>query len=183
MKLLRYVITIVCIFCWFAAGAAEPTRAPKSRRPLVSFVGADTRFAKRQCLRITTKEAWILFWLEHAGKAGSPETYDKYRPSGAPEIDFSQCMVITITESPGTANAGIVAVSITEANEDITFDYDNLLYQFQEGNNAPGNAYGYFVLPLSTKRVVMRHNIQGYHSSIKKEAPVWKEVTRFEALK
>lgn len=183
LKLLRHVIAIVCIFCWIAVGVAEPTSAPKALRPLVLFVGADTRIAKHQCLRIATKEAWIKFWLEHAGKSGSPETYDKYRPSGAPEIDFSQCMVVTITESPGIANAGIVAVSISEAAEEITFDYDNMLYQFQEGNNAPGNAYGYFVLKLSPKRLVLRHNIQDYHSRIRKEPPVWKEVTRFEALK
>ena len=65
----------------------------------------------------------------------------------------------------------------------VTFDYDNMLYQFREGNNAPGNAYGYFVLPLSPKRLVLRHNIQDYHSRIRREPPVWKEVTRFEALK
>ena len=183
MKLLRHVITIVCVFCSFAAVAAEPTPAPKPLRPLVSLVGADTRIAKHQCLRIATREAWVRFWLEHAGKGGSPESYDKYKPSGAPEIDFSQCMVITITESPGTANAGITAVSITEAAEEITFDYDNMLYQFQEGTVAPGNAYGYFVLPLSTKRVVLRRNVQDYHSRINKEPPVWKEVIRFDALR
>ena len=152
-------------------------------RPLVSFVGADTRIAKVDFLRITTRESWIRLWLEHQGKAGRPEDYDKYKPSGAPEIDFERCMVIAITESPGPANAGIVAVSVSEAAQDITFDYDNMQYQYREGTCAPGNAYGFFVLPLSTKPVAVRHNVQDFQSRIKRDPPVWKEVKRFDALK
>jgi hypothetical protein len=40
-------------------------------RPLVSFVGADTRIAKTDYLRITTREAWAQVWLEHIGKPGA----------------------------------------------------------------------------------------------------------------
>ncbi|OYW19143.1 MAG: hypothetical protein B7Z55_09415, partial [Planctomycetales bacterium 12-60-4] len=100
----------------------------------------------------------------------------------APAIDFEQCMVIAVTESPGVLNAGIAAVSIVEAERELTFDYDNLHYQAIEGSSAPGNAYGYFVLPRSAKPIVVRHNVQESTSRYRGAPPVWEEVVRFPAI-
>ena len=151
-------------------------------RPLVSLVGADTRIARTECLRLTSKEAWIRLWVEHEGRGGWLENGDEGRSSGAPDIDFEQCMVIAITEA-GTPNTGIVASSITETAQEVTFDYDTAPYPSRrEGTSAPGNAYGFFVLPRSVKGVVVRHNVQDSASRTQGEPPVWKEVKRFEAL-
>jgi hypothetical protein len=149
-------------------------------RPLVSFVGADTRIAKTDYLRITTREAWVQLWLEHTGKPGTAAGHDPYQnPSGAPEIDFDQCIVVAITASPGNGVAGIKVVSISETAESVTLDFDLLAYQYFAGASAPGNAYGFFVLPRTAKPLVLRKNVA---NSMSRVPPVWKEVKRFEAL-
>jgi hypothetical protein len=150
-------------------------------RPLVSFAGADTRIARTECLRLTSKEAWIRLWLEHEGRGGRLEDDGEARTSGAPDVDFEQCMVIAITE-PGAANTRIVAASITETAQVVTFDYDHVPYPSRGGTTTPDQAYGFFVLPHSAKGVVVRHNVQNDGSRTQGEPPVWKEVKRFEAL-
>lgn len=155
----------------------------KPLRPLVSFVGADTRIEKTDYLRITTRDAWIQLWLAHTGKPGTPAEYGSpLNPSGAPEIDFAQCMVVAIIRSPGSAVAGIKVVSVIERPDAVIFDYDIMAYQFTEGVSgvsAPGNAFGYFVLPLSRKPLFLRCNITASMSRI---PAVWQEQRRFEAL-
>jgi hypothetical protein len=156
-------------------------RGDTQLRPLVAFFGADTRIARIDYLRITTAESWTQLWLEHVGKPGLAKEHDPYHnPSGAPEVDFSQCMVVAIILSPGSGCAGVNAVSITESPEAITFDFDAMAYQFRAGMSAPGNAYGYFVLPRSDKPLVLRKNVT---TSMTRVPPVWKEVKRFEGLK
>lgn len=162
---------------------SDETSTFTSIQPLVSFAGADTRIAKYENVRIVNQDAWVQFWLRHTGQAGTPEDYNQYRRSGAPHIDFSQCMVIAITESPGQINAGIKAVAIHESADEIIFDYDNMHYQARSGTSAPGNAYGYFVLPFSNKPIVMRHNVQTGQSRYAGEPPVWKEVKRMKSPK
>jgi hypothetical protein len=184
-KSLQFVASASVVALGFISAAAfsdDGGVRVASLRPLVSFVGADTRIAERQCQRLDNQHDWELFWLKHEGKAGRPEDYNQYRRTGAPVIDFDECMVIAVTESPGALNAGITAVSITENDEQITFDYDDMFYQAQEGTSAPGNAYGYFVLPRSAKPVVVRHNVQEGGTRYTGGPPVWSEVARFDAL-
>ncbi len=165
-----------------SGNCAEPQVDTRTIRPLVSFVGSDTRIAENRVQRITNQQEWTLHWLQHTGQAGRPEDFDQYRRTGAPAIDFGLCMVIAITESPGSQNAGITASAISETPDQIVFDYDGLYYQSRDGTSAPGNAFGYFVVPRSPKPVIVRKNAQTGHSRYTDGEPIWKEVATFDAL-
>jgi hypothetical protein len=56
-----------------------------------------------------------------------------------------------------------------------------MAYQFRAGmHGAPGNVYGYLVLPRCDKPLVLRRNVT---TSMSRVPSVWKEVRRFEGLK
>ncbi len=156
--------------------------AEKMIRPLYSLAGDDTRITSTEQLRIMDVDTWIRFWLRHTGQPGTPADFSVTRPSGAPRIDFEQCMVLAVTESPGQLNAGIRVVAITETDRQLTVNYENMPYQAPEGVLAPGNSFGILVIPRSLKEVIFRHNVQEARSRILGEPPVWKEVRRIAAL-
>lgn len=150
-------------------------------RPLLVLSGADTRIERHERQRIVDSQAWIAYWLSHTGQSGTPADYSETHPSGAPSIDFEQCMVLAITESPGQLNSGIRLVSLIETDQALIAHYENQPYQAREGKPAPGNAFGFFIVPRSSKEIVLYHNIQQARLRAG-EPPVWEEIGRLPAL-
>lgn len=159
-----------------------PAAVTRVIRPFSSLTGADTQIAGHEQLRILDEEAWVRLWLRHTGQSGVPADYSDTRPSGAPSVDFEQCMVLAITESPGQMNSGIRIVTITEADRQLTVDYESMPYQAREATSAPGNAFGFFVIPRSPKEVVFRRNAQDGRSRLLGHPPVWEEVRRLVSV-
>ena len=169
-----------------SVATAEEYRVPAGPgemiRPLVSFTGADTHVPESIQQRITSQKDWDQLWLQHTALAGRPQDYNQYRPTGAPQVDFEHCMVIAVTNAPGQINAGIIALDVRESDDRITFGFKNLYYQAMAGTSAPGNAYGFFVMPRSAKPIQFRVNVAGYHTRIEEGDPVWEDATLLPAL-
>jgi hypothetical protein len=149
-----------------AAGAEEQVAA---LRPYVSWSGAHSKLAERLCLRITSQEEWAKLWERHAVKG-----------TDVPQVDFGHCMVVAAFQGKASNSDGVVAKSITEKAGRILVRLDERFYQTlgPDGGGVRVTAYGLFVLPRSSKPVVVEENAQ---STIGAPA-VWKERKRFGAV-
>ena len=171
--------------CLIAPAAEEP--AGRILKPCVTISGADSHVTIRRYHRITSGEVWTRIWQEHMGKSWQErgerirqrqtEPNDLREPLTCPMIDFDNYMVIGIFQGEGVNSTGLKVFSISEEDNRILFRYDNNSYQTmgRVGSSHGGDkvtVYGFFVLPRSTKRMVLEENVQNYLG----QPPVWKEV-------
>jgi hypothetical protein len=157
-----------------------PLYGNDSLQPIVVLSGADTKIVRNAYLKIDSQAEWESIWLEHVGYE-KKEKYDYYfNTANIPEVNFEKYMVITIFQSPGKANAGIKAVSIIEKEKEIIFDFEDKVYQYTAGSIGPGNAYGFFVLPHSDKKIIIREKIETLISRANKEPPIYKVVVTID---
>lgn len=149
--------------------------------PYVVMSGADSHITAPNCLRITSESQWDTTWLEHMGW-DKKQTYDKYyNRFGIPVIDFNKCMVIAVFLGETWNRAGISVIFIQEGNDQIVLGFDLKTYQVMESGDQV-NPYGFFVLPRSSKQVLLQINDQSLPSRNIKEPPVWKDYYHFPAL-
>lgn len=72
-------------------------------------------------------------------------------------------MVLAIFRGRGWNSAGVRAISIVEEQGRIVFRFHDKSYQTDgpDGRGKQGTAYAFFVIPRSTKAVVLEENVQG----------------------
>lgn len=155
---------------------AEDTRLS----PIVALSGADTKIAKTDYLKIDSQNKWEDVWLQHVG-CKNVEKYDYFfNKNGIPVVDFEKYMVIAVFQAPGENCAGIDAYSIIEKEKEIIFDFEAKYYQVVEDTHDPGNAFGFFVLPKSDKKIVIRSVFRTFLARIGKEPIKYQIVATIE---
>jgi hypothetical protein len=174
------------IVCALARPIITPAEEPAGEllKPCAVIAGADSHVAKGRYQRITSAGDWTRVWQEHKGEKPTGEYDMFYDPLTLPWIDFDHYMVIAIFQGNGSNNAGLRAISISEENDRLIFRFENKGYQ--TGGSGPGGdgnktaAYGFFVVPRSTKPVVLEERL---HLMNRKDKPsVWKERITFPKL-
>ena len=100
-----------------------------------------------------------------------------FNPAGVPDVNFENCMVIAIFKGPACNSAGLRAVSVHEDSEALLFRFDDMSYQTGNWSDKV-TVYAFFVLPRSTRPVVLEEDVQG----IINKPPTWQERARFEKL-
>ena len=136
--------------------------------PYISWSGAHSKVAETKYFKITDSKEWEKLWHRHAGEK-----------SDVPAVNFEVCMVIAIFHGRHFNSAGIV-ITITEEGGQIRFRFDDDSYQTL-GDDEKGGAvevedYGIFVIPRSTKPLVLEEDVQ----RLLDKPPIWKERARFE---
>jgi hypothetical protein len=163
-----------------AATAKES--AGKPLKPCVVITGADSHVMKLRYRRITSADEWTRVWQEHKGEKPTGQYDQFYDPLTLPSIDFDRYIVIAIFQGNGWNSAGLRAISISEENDCVIFRFDNKGYQTggtsPDGGVKKATAYGFFVVPRSTKPVVLEENVQQYIG----QPPEWKERMTFPKL-
>lgn len=156
-------LATVCV----AAGLAA---AEDNARPYVTLTGTNSQVKERSYRRAASEDEWIKIWQRHKGEKESKDYDLFYNPLGLPSIDFEKCMVIAVFQGSGWNSAGLKAVAILEKKDRIVLRFQNKWYQ--TGPHAKQvTVYGFFVLPRSSKTVVLEENVQNIIGG----KPVWKE--------
>jgi hypothetical protein len=150
--------------------------AQQTTRPYVTLTGADSHVKERSYYRVTSEGEWIKVWQRHKGAKESKDYVLFYNPLDLPYIDFEKCMVIAVFQGSGWNSAGLTAVAILEEKDSIVMRFQQKYYQTggPGGGGKQVTVYGFFVLPRSSKTVVLEENVQNY----KGQPPVWKELFR-----
>ncbi|MCY3018463.1 MAG: hypothetical protein NTW87_05460 [Planctomycetota bacterium] len=181
--------------CWAAISAvvAGEKDAGQTIRPYVSFTGADSHIKQPGYHRIVSEAEWLALWQKHKGAKESSDYSLFYNPLGLPHVDFDQCMVIALCQGAGYNSAGVEAVSVTEEKDRIVFRFNSKSYQtvgppvvgsvpgtltMEDGGGQAVAVYGFFVLPRSTKAVILQENVQ----RTKAGPPEWQERASFGKL-
>ena len=153
--------------------AVPEDNARQAARPCVTLTGADSHVKERSYFRITSEDEWVKIWQRHKGVNESKDYDLFYNPLGLPNIDFEKCMVIAVFQGSGWNNAGLTAVAVLEGKDGIVLRFGNKGYQTggPGGGGKRTTVYGFFVLPQSSKTVVLEENVQ----NIRGQPPVWKE--------
>jgi hypothetical protein len=153
--------------------AAGEDDTQQTIRPYVTLTGTDSHVKERSCYRVMSQDEWIRTWHRHQGAKESKDYDLFYNPLGLPYIDFEKCMVIAVFQGSGWNSAGLQAAQSLEENARIVLRFEEKHYQTAGpgGGGKQVRVYGFFVLPRSSKTVVLEENVQGYRD----EAPVWKE--------
>lgn len=162
-----------------ALAAAALAGEPKKSQPCVGIWGAKSAVKERTIQRVTNAEDWTALWLRHAG--ADPATHSAYyNAAGVPDVDFTRCMVVAILQGERVNSAGVRIESIEEDDERVLVRFDDRSYQTAgpDGGAQRCTAYGFFVVPRSTKPLVVEEDVQ----SMIGKAPSWKERARFPAM-
>ncbi len=164
-------VTTACLVNRGGLAAAEDN-AGQTTHPYVTLTGPDSHVIKPSCHRVASEGEWIKTWQRHNGAKESNDYDLFYNPLGLPYVDFEKCMVVAVFQGRGTNSAGLKAVAVLENKDGIVLRFEDKFYQTME--RAPGGggnkttAYGFFVLPRSSKTVVLEE----YHRDINGQRPV-----------
>jgi hypothetical protein len=147
------------------AASADP--AKEATHPYVTLTGTDSHIKERSYHRVVSEDEWIKIWQRHKGAKESKDYDFFYNPLGLPYIDFEKCMVIAVFQGSSVNSAGLKTVAILEEKDRIVLRFEEKWYQTMEraGTGHGGNhvtVYGFFMLPRSSKTVVLEENAQNY---------------------
>ncbi len=171
---MRTTVLLLVFVPWLACADDKP-----AQKPLVALSGAKSGIEAAEVHRILTQREFASVWQRHVGAKVEEDEY--YNRAGVPEVDFERCMVVGIFQGKGWNSAGVVAVEILEAADRLTFRFDDRSYQTAgpDGGGERVTAFGIFVVPRSTKALVLEEDVQGMIG----RPPEWKERKRFDALR
>jgi hypothetical protein len=152
-----------------AAGRAVPADdKEKVVKPLFSLDGRESKNTKAGYHRVESPEAWKALWLRHNTGTEKPE------PQA--EADFSRCMVVAVFQGKAVNSDGFKMHSVLESDEQITVRIQGRY--FATGPEVQETAaWGIFVLPRSTKRLLVVLDTK----SEKTDPPTWTKVAEFKA--
>lgn len=179
-------LTIVLLMGVVAAlGAAQPgvpgpAPAKESARPaLLEFMGRDGKIMGREFHRVLNSQDWVELWARHSGQAKKDLEW-----SGAyPKIDFTRCMVVASFHGKTVNTRGEELQAVDEVDGKLRLRFWSSGYQTMslggEDKGDPAVSYGIWVLPRSTKAVVIEENVQDLIG----KPPIWKEQSKFDAVK
>ena len=148
---------------------AEEDREPVSVGPCVVLTGADSHVSERGYHRITSMKDWAEVWQRHKGQKRDEKHHLNFNRLGLPLVDFERYMVIGIFQGSRWNSAGLEAVSVSQERDRIVFRFDDKSYQ-TDGGAKKVTVYGFFVLPRSSKPMILEENVQRLIG----KPPVWK---------
>ncbi len=151
----------------------EGTGLLREIAPYVSWSGAHSRIREPGYFRVTAPQEWTELWQRHAGQ-----------DAAVPQVRFETCMVVAVFLGQTFDNHGVVAVSIREGTEQLTFRFGDEPYStgLSPGSDKapePATPYGLFVIPRSSKPLVLEQDVRHRKS---RGVSVWKERARFDKL-
>lgn len=158
----------------------EPKAAPAPVViPCVTLSGAETRVEKTSYLRITRLDDWVKLWRKHKGDRSEGEYHLYYDELGLPLVDFDRYMVIAVFEDTQVCAYGFRVESVSEWSDEIRIHIHRKgpsIGFAKPFPNEPANepecsaceaqesvpqAYGFFVIPASKKRIILEHREEG----------------------
>lgn len=142
-------------------------------KSLLTLTGADSQVSEAANVRVSDATEWKKLWLRHLG-VSEQESWTARKPMF--EIDFQRSEMIVIFRGKATNRRGIWIESITENAEQITIRYEDATYQTSGGSDQ-AQAYGFLLLPVSKKTIVIERDVQG----IKGQPRKWKEEARMKS--
>jgi hypothetical protein len=154
-------------------GAAGKNNAVKVTQPYVTLTGADSRVKERGYYRIMSEDEWAEVWRRHKGAKESKDYDTFHNPLGMPVVDFGQCMVIAVFQGQVANAGGLRPVEVLEEKDRLRFRFVGF------PGNKPVNVYGFFLLPRSTKIVVIEEDLRPIRYN---QGPEWKERATFPAI-
>jgi hypothetical protein len=145
--------------------------------PLVTWFGRDSAVKEQSFYRVTDDDGWLRLWEKHTGQPAKRGNFDQ---PFIPKINFDKCMVVAIFKGAKVNSNGVIVLSVTEDEKRMLFRFDESTFQ-TFGQDARGGAvdvtpFGIFVLPRSSKPLVLEENVQG----LKDQPEKWKERARFD---
>ncbi|MBL9001324.1 MAG: hypothetical protein JNK25_09335 [Phycisphaerae bacterium] len=148
--------------------------------PLVTFSGSFSAERVRGITRPADQASWRDVWTRHQGERAEKDSFGEVI---APEIDWTNCMAVAIFEGLARNNRGLYVVGIEDQPERVLLRYDGRTYQTASFGDQPdrGNTvtpYGLFILPRSSKTLVIEENTQ----NLLGQPPIWTERARFDGV-
>jgi hypothetical protein len=130
------------------------------------IAGGNSKINEQKCVRVMAPAEWTELWATHSPSNTPP-----------PQIDFDKEMVLGFFQGQGVNCTGIAPLHILDCQD--TFEVFVRGQYFQSsGGFVPARAFGFFVVPKSAKRLLVKENIQGYIGG----PPIWKQIAAFDAL-
>ncbi|MCA8959457.1 MAG: hypothetical protein KDC38_03040 [Planctomycetes bacterium] len=170
-------------WAWTATANVPGGRAAAAARSraLVALTGPKCAVAERGYALATTEEQFVRLWQRYRGEKATGKYDAHYNEIGLPVVDFERCCVLTIFHGEGWNSAGLAVESIAELDDRVRFRYDDKSYQTEgpDGGGERCRVYGFFVLPRTSKQLVVEQNVQGLIGG----EPVWKERATFPEAK
>ena len=176
MRNLLLFLAVVAASCllspWLSTTQGEEKE--KAVKPLLTLDGRESKNTKAGYHRIETPEAWKALWLRHNLGTEQPDKIPVTMPQA--EVDFSRCMVVAVFQGKGELCDGYKVHSVLESDEQITVRIQGRY--FATGDEVQKTAaWGIFVLPSSTKRLLIELDKR----SDKIDPPKWTKVAEFKA--
>jgi len=176
------VVALLGVVAVLGAGQQDRVRAgPKEdlRPALVEFMGRDGKIMAPEYHRITDSGAWLEAWARHTGQ----QKKDLEWSGACPKIDFTRCMVVAFFRGKTVNTRGEELQAAEEVDGKLRLRFCSSGYQTMslegEDKGEPAISYGIWVLPRSTKAVVVEENVQNLIG----KPPIWKEQAKFDAVK
>lgn len=157
------------------AGEREKCNSPLM--PYLSLIGPNSQTDKPAILRAAGESEWKEIWRMHVGEQGVRRSV---HGDGTPEIDFSRCIVIAIFVGESWNSDGAYVEAVEDLGDVVRLRFDERTYQTAGpgGGGVKVRPYGIFVLPHTTKPIIVEENVQGLIG----QPPKWKQQARFEKL-
>jgi hypothetical protein len=155
--------------------AAKGETRPGTVRPLAEISGAYSKIATRFYITVTSEKEWNRIWAKHTGQS------DAVLSAGGTQlhVDFDRYMVVAVFQGEQQYNLGVVAQSIDEGMDKLTFRFTNKWVSAENGvpshTGNPYTPFGIFVIPRVLKEVVMEEAVYG----AKGQAPTYAVRARF----
>lgn len=146
--------------------------------PLVFWSGPDSQITERRFERVMSDDAWQKLWEAHTGK---PVEIRNTGGPAMPQVNFDKCMVVAVCQGKSWNSNGVYCAQVIDEPERIVFRFDERSFQTfgPGGGGVAVKPYGFFVLPRSTKAIVIEDNVQ----NLKDEPQKWKQRASFDAIK
>lgn len=135
----------------------DPLPAEEEGTPvpvLQSWGGANSRITSPEYHLVRNRKDWKDIWERHIGE-GVP----------IPDVAFGFNMVIAIFAGEEINSEGVAVMAVKETADAIRFDYYQPLFHIAD-QNITTQPFGIFVIPASSKRVVLRENRTRQNSGV-----------------
>jgi hypothetical protein len=158
---------------WLSSTQGEEKE--KVVKPLLALDGRESKNIKAGYHRIESPEAWNALWLRHNTGTEKPEKVPVTMPKA--EVDFGRCMVVAVFDGKRNNCDGFKMHSVLESDEQITVRIQGRYFATARDEVQKTAAWGIFVLPRSTKRLLIELDTR----SDKVDPPKWTKVAEFKA--
>src|SRR5437016_5092851 len=107
----------VCLMtALLGAGHSAPQDSTRKVKPVISWMGHDSKQAKAWFVRCERDEDWYAVCARHQGRESTG-------PPWCPQIDFDTCLVVALFGGEGSSPLGIYVCEIIEDKERMRLRY------------------------------------------------------------